>query len=232
MMDIIDIYILNLCEFHSNLSIVDAAIKKNAAHYKLSKKRLEYIASEWLRRFVLKRYIGNQDLIFDITKKGRPFLKNRPDYDFNISHTENWIVIAVTKNQKIGIDIQSSTGSIDPMGIAKKYYAPIEYKWLSKLPKFKINNYFYWLWTLKEASVKRTGEGITSGLTHYAFIYRNKKLQLSDSVTIYRPYYYSRIVKPNILLSLAATNPIVKVKNFIIKNTSILNIDLCTSNEI
>jgi len=222
-MGTIDIYTLNLCDFTPNSCCIDSATTRKAATYKSAKKRQEYLASEWLRRFVLKRYVDANEIVFDISNKGRPFLKNNSDYDFNISHTKDWIIMAVAKGQKIGIDIQSSRESIDALGIAKQYYAQSEYQWLSTLPASKINYYFYLLWTLKEASLKRTGEGIAFGLAHYAFIYKDKKLQLSNTVTTERPYYYSKDIASDILLSLAATQPIVKIRHFTIKNNSLLS---------
>lgn len=221
-MNTIDIYALNLCDFTPQASTIDSAITRKAATYKSAKKRREYLASEWLRRFVLKRYVEDHRLVFDTTDKGRPFLQHNTCYDFNISHTKDWIVIAVAKGQKIGIDIQSSRETVDALGIAKQYYAQTEHQWLSTLPASKINYYFYLLWTLKEASLKRTGKGIAFGLAHYVFIYKDKKLQLSDTVTTKKPYYYSRDIG-SILLSLAATQPIVKIRHFTIKNNSVLS---------
>ena len=138
--------------------------------------------------------------------------------------------MAVAKGQKIGIDIQSSRESIDALGIAKQYYATSEYQWLITLPASKINYYFYLLWTLKEASLKRTGDGIAFGLAHYAFVYKDKKLQLSDTVTVQRPYYYSKDIDSDILLSLAATQPIAKVRHFTIKNNRVLNSPVTPTN--
>ena len=228
-MKAIDIYALNLCSFTPKFCTTDSAIILKAAAYKSGKKQKEYLASEWLRRFVLKRYIENQDMVFDSTEKGRPFLKNRADYDFNISHTRDWIVIAVVKGKKIGIDIQSSKKTINALSIAKQYYARSEYQWLSSLPKSKVNHYFYLLWTLKEASLKLTGEGITSSLAHYTFLYKNRKLQLLNTVTAEKLYYYSNCLK-SILLSLAVTKPIAKIRYFIVKNNKWSSAPLISTN--
>ena len=225
-MDSIDIYALNLYDFTPVSHSIDTFIIRKAATYKSVKRRREYLASEWLRRFVLKNYIGNHNLVFDITDKGRPFLKYNTSYDFNISHTKEWIVIAIAKGQKIGIDIQSLDQAIDVLGIAKQYYAQIEHQWLSTLSTSKIKYYFYLLWTLKEASLKQTGEGIASGLTYYAFIYKDKKLKLCNTFTTKKLYYYHRNIAPNILLSLAATKPIVKIKNFIVTNNKVVHLPM------
>lgn len=231
-MDTIDIYTLHLRDFTPNSCHIDSAITAKASTYKSGKKRQEYLASEWLRRFVLKQYlhVQEQDIAFDATDKGRPFLKDHSHYDFNISHTKDYIVMAVAKGQKIGIDIQSSRARIDALGIAKQYYANSEYQWLSTLSPNKIDYYFYLLWTLKEASLKRTGDGIAFGLAHYAFVYKDQKLHLSDTITTHKPYYYTTDIDTDILLSLAATKPIVKVRHFKIKDNSVLNSPVIPTN--
>ena len=217
-MNFVDIYILDLHKFNSDLfsSKMDISLKPLICNSK--KRSIENLASDWLKLFVLKRYLGNQKIIFGITKRGRPFLKNIFDYDFNISHTNGYLVMAIAKNQRVGIDIQSFKQSVTNfLGISQKYYSKIEFQWLCGLSNSRAEHYFYLLWTLKEASLKRMGENIFLGLSKYIFIYKSNQLQLSkDILSPYRPYYYVMTINPGIFLSLAVSHPIKKIGCFVV----------------
>ena len=169
----IDVYVLNLSCFDEKkaLAILPDKIVNDALRLKLERKRIEYIASQWLRYKLLSEFIGVhvKELVFAETKTGRPFLKGEM-VDFNISHTRNYAVIAIAKAQRIGIDVQTKKEKIDVLAIAKQYFAMSEYELIaSRLDGPLRRNVFYWLWAYKEATLKLTGEGIAHGLDRYVF---------------------------------------------------------------
>ncbi len=49
--------------------------------------------------------IENELIIFDTNSYGKPYLRNREDIQFNISHSVEWVVCVIDK-QSIGIDIE------------------------------------------------------------------------------------------------------------------------------
>ena len=66
----------------------------------------------------------------------------------------------------------TSNGSIaarTPTPIAGRYFAPSEIAWLRAAPAEAYAARFITLWTLKEAYLKATGEGISESLTKMAF---------------------------------------------------------------
>ncbi|MGE7885327.1 4'-phosphopantetheinyl transferase family protein [Bacillus sp. NPDC094077] len=75
--------------------------------------------------------------------------------DFNISHSGNWINLAVSECGKIGGDVEG----IKPIGfsIAKTFCFQREYAQLQKYDYEQKLTYFYSLWTLKESFVKLVG---------------------------------------------------------------------------
>ena len=169
----VDVYVLNLTFFDhlAALLILPYKVKERAISLKFKKVRIEYIASQWLRYKLLGVRLGISvdNLNFSVTKTGRPYLINS-DIDFNISHTENYVVMAITKGQKVGVDVQSKKHKVNVLAIAKQYFDKSEYQLIeAQQDIFKKQDIFYWLWAYKEASLKLTGEGIAYGLNRYIF---------------------------------------------------------------
>ena len=85
--------------------------------------------SELLLRIVLCKElnISNKEIVLEYNDYGKPFLRNYNNFYFNVSHTENAIVVAIS-DACIGIDIEKIR-TID-LSIAKRIYAEIENKYL------------------------------------------------------------------------------------------------------
>ena len=208
----IRVFILNLVTFTAAKAIntLPETIQKKTQGYTLERKQHEFIASQWLRYHVLTHLLNckNEQLCFCQTDKGRPYLSNHPEIDFNISHTKKHAVIAVaSKNIKVGVDVQECKANIDILAIAKQYYAEHEYRLLLKLLKDQQLDYFYQLWTHKEASLKLTGQGIAHGLKDFSFCYEANKLTPYSHASK-QLYYYSKKFNDDALFCLACTHPI------------------------
>ena len=174
----VDIYILHLNSFQCSEScmILPNRVKIKMSVIKSDKKRIEYIASQWLRHKILSELLGIKinRLKFAETKTGRPYLINEKNIDFNISHTGSYVVMAVTKNQNIGIDVQQQVQKRQThlLSIAKRY---LDKKNITLLNLKRIEvmqeNTFYWTWVYKEATLKLKGEGIANHLNKVFFSY-------------------------------------------------------------
>ena len=203
----IDVFILELYKFDELLAKgkLPENVQAKAESYTLDRKRKEFIASQWLRFHVLSNILNCSfnNLNFGCSDKGRPYLINESDIDFNISHSDDYVVIAIARQGiKVGIDIQKTKEKINALAIAEQYYTEREYQQMLLLKKQQQLNYFYQLWTHKEASLKLTGEGIANGLKRFAFNYSNGKL-LPASVTAKKLYYYDSQLDENTILCLA-----------------------------
>ncbi|MDO8341851.1 MAG: 4'-phosphopantetheinyl transferase superfamily protein [Cellvibrio sp.] len=137
-----------------------------------------YVASRWLLRKVLARYTGtaSQAIEFLRTDKGKPYLP-QSDIHFSLSHSGDWALIAVGKAELIGVDIEVVSAMRDLCGIAESYYHPQEFARLQELKDEDQAEYFYRLWTLKEAFFKAIGTGISAGLEKIAFEFEDNKLE-------------------------------------------------------
>jgi 4'-phosphopantetheinyl transferase len=121
------------------------------------------LLGEWIIRFVLcSRYeLSLPAIQVACDGYGKPFLEDQPELFFNISHSGEWVVCALSK-QPVGIDVEK----IAPinMGIARHYFSRSEYSQLMELPVVDRLEYFYTLWTLKESYLKAVGKGLALGL--------------------------------------------------------------------
>ncbi|WP_116964297.1 4'-phosphopantetheinyl transferase family protein [Fastidiosibacter lacustris] len=205
----INVYIvdINKFDYEKTNRLLPKAIRYQAENFKLEKKRKEYLASQWLRYHVLSEYLACdwKLLQFSYTQKGRPYLSDYPELDFNISHSKHYVVMALTKGQRVGIDIQTMKEKIDVLSIAKHYFSDCEYQWLCQLNEDQQLQRFYWLWTYKEASLKLTGDGIANGLSEFKFTMGNKEekpLELLPEVTK-KLFYYSMKLDHDTLLCIA-----------------------------
>lgn len=85
---------------------------------------------------------------------GRPFLDK--NIDFNISHSEEYVLCAISKTTKIGIDIQKIT-SVDWNNFES--VMSIEQMNYIKKSKNSLKTFFNY-WTIKESFVKADGRGL------------------------------------------------------------------------
>ncbi|HVX51961.1 MAG TPA: 4'-phosphopantetheinyl transferase superfamily protein [Chitinophagaceae bacterium] len=91
------------------------------------------------------------------TAHKRPFIKNMP-FDFNISHSGNAAVCALSLNGKIGIDIEQ----VKPVdtNMFDNVFTPGELAGITTDANTLLA--FYKLWTAKEATIKAEGTGFYS----------------------------------------------------------------------
>ncbi|MDX9873842.1 MAG: 4'-phosphopantetheinyl transferase superfamily protein [Spongiibacteraceae bacterium] len=98
---------------------------------------------------------------------------------FNLSHTAEWVVVALGASGAVGVDIDQAGRELDPLRIARRYFSTAEVTWLQQLTPAEQREQFMVLWTFKEAFVKALGCGIAGGLSRTAFaVASNESLQL------------------------------------------------------
>jgi 4'-phosphopantetheinyl transferase len=93
---------------------------------------------------------------------GRPAL-DPPSPDFNVSHTEGLVVIALAHGARIGVDVERVRAVPDRARIAADVFEPDVVRWLADVPGQQRDAVFLRLWTAGEAWVKATGIGLGGG---------------------------------------------------------------------
>ncbi|HTV43472.1 MAG TPA: 4'-phosphopantetheinyl transferase superfamily protein [Candidatus Sulfotelmatobacter sp.] len=158
---------------------------ERAARFHFEIDRNRFIAGRGILREILGSYLGirPERLQFDYSPHGKPTLKassTRPPLHFNLGHSVDLILIAVTRACPLGIDVEWVRPIPDLENIATRYFSTREAAELMALPEERRPRAFYQLWTRKEACLKASGEGL-SGLAGLQIPDHSK---LTDSRTL------------------------------------------------
>lgn len=95
---------------------------------------------------------------------GKPFIANNMGLYFNLSHSGDYIVIAVA-NQPVGVDIQKK------VTVQEKLVDKVCSKEEAVLVKENFMDRFNYIWSLKEAAVKLYGDGLVNGMHRFTMDY-------------------------------------------------------------
>jgi 4'-phosphopantetheinyl transferase len=146
------------------------------ARFHFAKHRHQYLVTRALVRTVLSFYareVAPADWCFEKNAYGKPSIAN-PGYEslkFNLSHTDNMIVMAVTVNREIGVDVEWILRSNDVLDICDRFFSPVEVEQLFAEPDEKKRERFFDFWTLKEAYIKARGKGLSIPLDYFSYIF-------------------------------------------------------------
>lgn len=146
--------------------------------------KLLYLTAKALTRIVLSEYypeITPKQWLFEIGPHGKPRIKNtmiRPLH-FNLSHTHSLIGLALQYDHSVGIDVENHNRTNNLESVAKQVFTKAEQDYLNSPESTNFRDRFFKLWTLKEAFVKATGEGITAGLKSFEFCFTQDEIKVS-----------------------------------------------------
>ena len=134
-----------------------------------------YLVARALLRTVLSRYapIEPRDWVFAANEYGRPAIAQpigqTARLRFNISHTRRLILLGVTADRQLGVDIEDWHARQAPLAIADHFFALQEVRDLRALPHVEQHRRFFEYWTLKESYIKARGKGLAIPLDRFSF---------------------------------------------------------------
>jgi 4'-phosphopantetheinyl transferase len=114
--------------------------------------------------------IPAESVEFAIGNKGKPSLAadfRQTSLNFNISHSGDFVLMALAYRRNVGIDIELVCRTVNTDAIAAQFLSKDEYARLKALPARLRHDAFYSCWTKKEAYLKARGDGL--GLALNAF---------------------------------------------------------------
>lgn len=161
--------------------LLSAEEQDRAASFGNLSYRQRFIVVRGTLRLKLSKYLGlpPDQLAIEQSPYGKPFLADFPDVDFNLSHTADLLAIAVGRNCRLGIDMETFRPRNAISDLVERCFAEAESVWWLAQPESSRVRAFYQLWTRKEAFVKATGFGISLGLNHCIVNPENPALWLS-----------------------------------------------------
>jgi 4'-phosphopantetheinyl transferase len=147
----------------------DERARAERYHFEADRKRS--IIGRGLSRLLLGHCLGESPghLQFSYNPFGKPALAPghvRP-LQFNISHSGEWVLIALAVNRPLGVDVERKREEMATEAIAERFFSPAECSALAALPPALRCAAFFSCWTRKEAYLKARGDGLSLPLDQF-----------------------------------------------------------------
>ena len=109
--------------------------------------------------------ISPAEIRFDYLPQGKPVLAHpATGVQFNLSHSREMILCAVTHTRAVGIDGEFFRTIREQEKFAARFFSENERNWLASVPDDEKPRVFFEIWTRKEAYLKACGDGVTRHL--------------------------------------------------------------------
>ena len=109
-------------------------------------------------------------LAFSAAGGGKPFLAGPGTAGavrFNLSHSRDLALVAVSRGREVGVDLEDGQGGRDFEGIAGRYFSKVERTTIEGLAPDQRQAAFLRGWVLKEAYLKAGGDGLRRRLDDF-----------------------------------------------------------------
>ena len=171
--------------------LLSEAEQARAARFGRPELRARYIVGRATLRTLLGRKLDftPQNVVIGRGRRGRPLLTPAQDLDFNVSHTAGVALIAMTRGQRIGADIEHAGRTLNVDGVARKFMSVREQAALAPLPPDARRRALLRLWTCKEAMSKATGDALSAPFRRLD-IEVGEALRLADGPAPYTPAHW------------------------------------------
>lgn len=144
-------------------ALITGPEQERANRFRQAADRNRFIAGRGLFRLIGSRITGQtpQSVSIRTSTFGKPFLTDAPDWHLSVSHSGDWIVLAVAQIP-VGIDVEWINRRFAINDLVPVVLMHSEQQLFAIHPDQEL--FFYECWTRKEAIVKATGVGMTDDL--------------------------------------------------------------------
>lgn len=127
------------------------------------------IIADGLLRYALRQTLGTDQVALAQTSTGKPFISDREDFHFNLSHSGRWVVIAWA-DRPLGIDVETVLMDENKEHLARRFFHRDEQAYLFSASGEDRAKRFYEIWTKKESYLKYLGTGINRPLDSFSVL--------------------------------------------------------------
>lgn len=139
--------------------------------YHFAQDRYYFLITRYAAKQILSGYLGcaASSIVWHLGPQDKPYLPYS-DYQFNLSHSGRYALLAVSWKQALGIDIESINALTNCMEIAQRFFAHEEIEQLQPWAQQpdQLQETFFKIWTAKESIIKAIGTGLSLSLTAFA----------------------------------------------------------------
>jgi len=154
-------------------AVLDSQELARAQRFRFAVDRHAYVAAHALARSMIAEVAGTTPAAvrFAAGPDGKPRLAAalaQCRVQFNVSRSRAHVACGVTLTDELGVDVENEDHA-EAMALAERYFAPTEVEMMRQAAPDRRGLLFASLWTLKEAFVKATGEGLRRSLADFSF---------------------------------------------------------------
>lgn len=144
-------------------SLLSSGDQLKAARFLHEKDRSSFITRRIVTKLLLARYLNTDaaGVCFGSSLNKKPVLAGRTNIHFNISHSSELILIAVSDHE-VGIDVERLDPDLRHSEIAENAFSEDELEFY-EMAGDRVER-FYRMWTRKESLLKAVGKGINNDL--------------------------------------------------------------------
>ena len=145
---------------------LDEEEQHRAARLVREEDRQRYVFAHGGLRAVLSRYLGIGSDVLEMyrSESGKPSLtkevRGQPAITFNMSHAHGRALIAVSKGQEVGVDLERIRSDVEVAKLSERYFAPSEHATIMQSTQEQRAARFFRYWVAKEAVLKAQGIGL------------------------------------------------------------------------
>ena len=166
--------IKNIASFRDLLSQDE---QEKAQRFFFEKDKDQYTLARGVLRVLLGHYTNVMPprITFSYHAHGKPYLKDFPSIQFNVSHSKEMVMLALNYEDPLGVDIECMQRKIDVDGISKSFFNDKEHSRLLGLSGINKKRLFFYQWAAKEAFVKAIGRGLSFSLKNIEIAFNTKE---------------------------------------------------------
>ncbi|MCK4259542.1 MAG: 4'-phosphopantetheinyl transferase superfamily protein [Halanaerobiales bacterium] len=210
--DIADHYtwLIDVQEYYKYINYIKRCLSdeesRRSEEIKFEKTKCLFCLRKGITRIIISSFLNMipHELKYNYNANGKPFISNNGylNFDFNISHSKEYLLVGIVKSGDIGVDIEKINPKLKFSLLAKSIFSPREMALYRKYDKFNQLRSVYKAWVQKEAISKAMGIGISIGFNkisvnidpnvndeQYSLYLDNLKYSIKMSVKFERDYF-------------------------------------------
>lgn len=175
-------------ELEHDLDLLPAWRRKDVLAYKFHSGRvLSAKAFLLLKQAVREVWSIDDELQFDLSEHGKPSLHGHPEVHFNLSHCKQG-VMCVVDNQPVGCDIEGIVKDVK-LDLCNYCMSTDETESIMNAANPRLE--FTRLWTMKEAVLKLTGDGLNKSMHDLLTSDMMNNIRVNCTIDMEHGYCYS-----------------------------------------
>jgi 4'-phosphopantetheinyl transferase len=164
-------------------SILSADERERAARFRFDVHRNRFLRCRALLRQRLAETLDLDaaSIVFQYGAHGKPEVDG---VHFNVSHSDHFAVIAISRDMPVGIDVERIDGSKEVLPLARTAFSIAEYEALAAMTPSEQLASFFRTWARKEAYLKLLGTGFSRPSDSFTVSMTNEPLSFVEGCAL------------------------------------------------